>query len=99
MNATNKNTAQDPFERLAKAIARIDDTCIDCPKCQAECAFLEGYGTPKDITGKNASRLKKCPTTGKKRSAAAKEGASNIWMPHWQTPGKPGESRRPQKNP
>jgi uncharacterized membrane protein YdjX (TVP38/TMEM64 family)/Fe-S oxidoreductase len=25
------------------------DTCIDCPKCMAQCAFLKKYGSPKTI--------------------------------------------------
>ena len=33
----------------------IRNSCIDCPKCQAECVFLERYGTPRAILqSKNA---------------------------------------------
>ena len=34
---------------LAHKITHVFDTCIDCPKCHAECAFLARYGTPREI--------------------------------------------------
>ena len=32
---------------LREQVALVLDTCVKCPKCMAECAFLKKYGTPK----------------------------------------------------
>jgi uncharacterized membrane protein YdjX (TVP38/TMEM64 family)/Fe-S oxidoreductase len=42
-----KNLPQRPD--LLEQISLILTACIDCPKCVAECAFLNHYGTPKHI--------------------------------------------------
>ena len=34
---------------LDTLIADVEKRCIDCPKCRAECAFLDKYGTPRAI--------------------------------------------------
>jgi len=34
---------------LLKQISIIMDQCIECPKCQEQCAFLKKYGKPKKI--------------------------------------------------
>ena len=41
--------ATPPRPELEKQRALIMETCVDCPKCVAQCAFLKKYGTPKDI--------------------------------------------------
>jgi ferredoxin len=35
---------------LQLAIDIIREKCIACPLCRRECAFLEKYGNPKEIT-------------------------------------------------
>ena len=39
----------DKNDHTPDLIAKIRDTCIDCPQCQAECTFLARYGTPREI--------------------------------------------------
>ena len=34
---------------LAGQLERMQTQCIECPKCSAQCAFLEAYGSPKQI--------------------------------------------------
>ncbi|MFA6008347.1 MAG: VTT domain-containing protein [Desulfobacteraceae bacterium] len=34
---------------LSKQINMIQNQCINCPQCMAQCAFLKQYGTPKTI--------------------------------------------------
>jgi uncharacterized membrane protein YdjX (TVP38/TMEM64 family)/Fe-S oxidoreductase len=34
---------------LERLMTTVRGTCIDCPKCTAQCAFLKKYGTPKHI--------------------------------------------------
>lgn len=47
---TNKNEFHRTLRQaLQKSLADMESRCIDCPKCQAECAFLEKYGTPREI--------------------------------------------------
>lgn len=35
--------------KLEKQLSLVMDTCIDCPKCVAQCAFLKKYGNPRAI--------------------------------------------------
>ncbi|RJP83066.1 MAG: (Fe-S)-binding protein [Desulfobacteraceae bacterium] len=35
--------------KLAEQITRIQEICIECPKCTNQCAFLKKYGNPRQI--------------------------------------------------
>ncbi len=43
-----KNT-HNPVSNKISLFDEIHNTCIDCHECQAECAFLKRYGTPRAI--------------------------------------------------
>ncbi len=49
-NLQNNEKRQSDFRSgLDTLIDDVKQRCIDCPKCRAECAFLEQYGTPREI--------------------------------------------------
>jgi uncharacterized membrane protein YdjX (TVP38/TMEM64 family)/Fe-S oxidoreductase len=49
-NISSQNGSTRPLRlELEKQLSLVKDTCIDCPKCVAQCAFLKKYGTPKAI--------------------------------------------------
>jgi uncharacterized membrane protein YdjX (TVP38/TMEM64 family)/Fe-S oxidoreductase len=49
-NISSKNDATRPLRlELEKQRSLVIDTCIDCPKCVGQCAFLKNYGTPRAI--------------------------------------------------
>ncbi|BBO82380.1 hypothetical protein DSCO28_29460 [Desulfosarcina ovata subsp. sediminis] len=50
---SNNSDRMDKYSTpLRQTIDRIGSTCTDCGACQADCAFLQHYGTPKAIIEK-----------------------------------------------
>jgi len=45
----------DKNDNTPDLIAKIRDTSIDCPQCQAECLFLDRYGIPRQILSASAA--------------------------------------------
>lgn len=52
-----KSANQKQGSMLGRLLAGISDKCTDCGVCQLECAFLQKYGTPKDIAGEYDSQV------------------------------------------
>ena len=49
-NQSNYEKSQSGFRPVLETlIADVGQRCVDCPKCRAECAFLDKYGTPREI--------------------------------------------------